>query len=243
MNKKKIINQVLITNDYSLFSKLKGNRNINHAHYKRLKESIKEESLLVPIIINEKYEIIDGQNRFEAWRELMLPIPYIVVKGYGLPQVQRLNSNIKNWSMKDYADCYSTLGNKHYKIYQTFKSKYELGDYESISLLQDQINGSGKNFDKFRNGKFKVKNYTVACENAEKILKLSTFYEGYKRRSFVFAMMHLINHNKFDFNLLLKKLKYQSTKLVDCTNKDQYLFLLQNIYNFKSSKKINLLYN
>ena len=241
--KKKIISQVYKTNDYNVFSKLNGNRTINRAHYKRLKESISEESLIVPIIVNEKYEIIDGQNRFEAWKELELPVPFIIIAGYGLAQVQRLNSNIRNWSMKDYADCYSALGNKHYKVYKEFKHEYELGDYESIALLQNQTSGSGKNFERFRNGKFKVKNYKLACSNAEKIVKLSKYYEGYKRRSFVFAVMQLINNKEFKLNTLLKKLKYQSTKLVDCTNKEQYLFLLQDIYNFKSSNKINLMYN
>lgn len=239
----KTINQVKQTNDYSLFSKLEGNRNINRAHYNKLKKSIKEESLIVPIIINEKYEIIDGQNRFEAWKELNLPIPFIINRGYGLAQVQRLNSNIKNWTTKDYADCYSTLGNKHYTTYKEFKAKYDLGDYESIALLQNQKGGSGHNFENFRNGRFRVRNYKKACDNAEKVLKLAEFYEGYKRRSFVFALMHLINNKNFNFNTLTHKLKYQSTKLVDCTNKTQYLFLLQSIYNFKSSKKINLIYN
>ena len=145
--------------------------------------------------------------------------------------------------MKDYADCYHTLGKKDYKVYKDFKAKYGLGDYESIALLQDQDNGSGKNFERFRNGKFKVLNYKKACKNAEKVVALSEYYDGYKRRSFVFSILHLINHKNFDFKQLLSKLKYQQSRLVDCTNKEQYLLLLQNIYNYKSTKKVNLIYN
>ena len=239
----KVISQVIETNDYSLFSILKGNRQINKAHLNRLKESIEQESLIVPIIVNEEYEIIDGQNRYNAWKDLKLPVYYIVVEGYGLSQVQRLNSNIRNWSMKDYADCYDTLGKKDYKVYKKFKEKYGLGDYESIALLQNQDNGSGKNFERFRNGKFKVVNYKKACKNAEKVVALSEYYDGYKRRSFVFSILHLINHKNFDFKQLLSKLKYQQSKLVECTNKEQYLVLLQGIYNYKSTKKVNLIYN
>ena len=29
----------------------------------------------------------------------------------------------------------------------------------------------------------------------------------------------------------------------DCVNKEQYIFLLQDIYNFKQSQKVNLMYN
>ena len=239
----KIINQVYQTNDYSLFSKLEGNRNVNKAHKNRLQKSIEEESLCVPIIVNERYEIIDGQTRFFCWEDLGLPVYYIIVEGYGLPQVQRLNSNVKNWKLSDYMDSYCDLGNGHYKKYKEFKFKYNLGDYESIAMLQGNQNGSGKNFEKFRLGLFKVESWDRACEEAEQIIKIEKFYEGFKRRSFVFAMLHLINHDNFDLNQLLNKLKYQSSKLVDCTNKDQYLHLLQKIYNFKSPRKVNLLYN
>lgn len=239
----KIINQVHSTNDYDIFSKLGGNRNINQAHLKRLKKSIEEESLVVPMIVNENYEIIDGQTRFQSWKDLNKPVYFIRMKGYGLSQVQRLNSNIKNWSMKDFTDCYCDLGNKEYIKYREFKKTYELGDYECISMLNGDISGSGKNFFNFKNGDLKIKCYSKACSEAEKVLKIQPFYDGYKRRSFVFAMLHLINHKNFNFNQLITKLKYQSSKLVHCTNKEQYLNLLQDIYNFKSTKKVNLIYN
>ena len=40
----KIINQVSTTNDYAIFSKMSGNRDINMAHKNRLKKSIEEKS-------------------------------------------------------------------------------------------------------------------------------------------------------------------------------------------------------
>ena len=205
-------------------------------------KSISEESLIVPIIVNEKYEIIDGQNRYMAWIELELPVYYIVAKGYGLSQVQRLNSNIKNWINDDYMDCYCQLKNKEYLKYKTFKETYELGHYESIAMLTGYYKGSGLSFNRFRNGNFKIKNYKKACEMAEKVILIQPFYDGYKRRSFVLAMLHLINNPVFEVGRLLQKLKYQQSKLVHCSNKQQYLVLLQDIYNYKSSNKVNLIY-
>ena len=237
------VNKVYKTNDYSLFAKLDGNRDTNKAHLSRLKKSIKEESLCVPIIVNDKYQIIDGQHRFECWKSLFLPVYYIVVKGYGLKQVQRLNTNTMNWKLIDYAKSYCDLGNKNYCDYIKFKSRYNLGDYESIAMLQGNSKGNGKNFERFRNGDFKVNHWRKACKEAEQINKLSSYYDGYKRRAFVFAMMHLLNHNSFDLDQLLNKLKCQSSELVHCTNTEQYLILLQKIYNYRQSKKVNLIYN
>jgi hypothetical protein len=240
---KKIINQVLETNDYSLFSKLDGNRKINKAHINRLKKSIKNESLCVPIIVNEKYEIIDGQHRFQCWESLKLPVYYIIVAGYGLPQVQRINANSMNWKLMNYAESYCDLGNKHYCKYIDFKKRYNLGDYESIAMLQGNEKGSGKNFDLFRNGLFQINRWKEACFEAEQINKISEFYDGYKRRTFVFAMLHLLKHDNFDMSQMLRKIKLRRTELVHCINSEQYLVLLQKLYNYKQSNKVNLIYN
>tara|TARA_Y100001963_G_scaffold27424_1_gene37349 strand:+ start:828 stop:1550 length:723 start_codon:yes stop_codon:yes gene_type:complete len=230
------------TNDYSKFALMTGNRPINKAHFNKLKKSISEESLIVPIIVNERYEIIDGQNRFHAWLELGLPVYYIVAEGYGLEQVQRLNSNVKNWSNDDYMDCYCQLNNVEYLKYRKFKLTYELGHYESLAMLTGHYKGSGLNFERFRLGTFKIKNYKKACEMAEKVILIQPFYDGYKRRSFVLAMLLLINNPAFEMGRLLQKLKFQQAKLFHCTTKQQYLVILQDIYNYKTSDKVNLIY-
>lgn len=89
-------NQVHTTTDYFLFFKpIEGNRNKNIIHLSRLKKSISENYLFTVIIVNEKYEIIDGQHRFECVKELKLPLHYIVCKGYGLNEVHVLYENSK----------------------------------------------------------------------------------------------------------------------------------------------------
>ena len=236
------INSVYRTNDYSLFSKLDGNRNINEAHLSRLKKSIQEESLCVPIIVNEKHQIIDGQHRFECWKTLMLSVYYVVVEGYGLKQVQRINANTMNWKLADYAESYCDLGNKDYCKYKEFKAKYGLGDYESISMLQGDL-GSGKNFENFRNGLFQVNRWKKACDQAEQIVRISEFYDGYKRRGFVFAILKFFTNKKFEFNRMLRKIKLNPTQLVDCTNTEQYMILLEKMYNYNQSDKVSLIYS
>ena len=80
----KYSNQVHKTTDYFLFKPIDGNRNKNLLHINRLKKSISENYLFTVIIVNENYEIIDGQHRFECIKELELPLYYITCKGYGL---------------------------------------------------------------------------------------------------------------------------------------------------------------
>ena len=65
----KQIASVYETYDYDKFhNKEKGNREIDH--YKKIATQMNEQFLFTVIIVNEKFEIIDGQNRFLASREL-----------------------------------------------------------------------------------------------------------------------------------------------------------------------------
>ena len=59
-----------ITKNYNDFKFVKGNRAINYTHVNNLVDSIKEKDLQMPIIVDEKMNIIDGQHRFEAYRLL-----------------------------------------------------------------------------------------------------------------------------------------------------------------------------
>ena len=106
--------QVHTTTDYFLFKPIDGNRNKNLLHLNRLKKSMTENYLFTVIIVNEKYEIIDGQHRFECVKELKMPLHYIICNGYGLNEVQILNQNSKTWNADDYLAGYCNLKNENY---------------------------------------------------------------------------------------------------------------------------------
>lgn len=230
------INQVLKTNDYSLFGHLKGNRDINPPHLARLKKSISEQYLEVPIIINEKNEIIDGQHRFESAKSLNKPIYFIRIKGLGLDEVHRLNTNSKNWTAEEYMNGYCELGYGDYLLYRQFKNKYGFGHNETITILKGGLKISGGNFEDFRDGKFKIHDYELGIEIAEKLKMIGDFYDGYKRRAFIYAMLKLFRNDQYNHVQFLQKLSYQSNKLQDTTNVKLYLQMIEEIYNYKRPK-------
>ena len=104
------VNQVRMTNDYGLFTFIDGNRDINKNQLSRLAKSIDEDYIPVPIIVNEKKQIIDGQHRYEVIKTLNKPVYYIEVPGLRLPEVHRLNNNTKNWTATEYMNGYAKLG-------------------------------------------------------------------------------------------------------------------------------------
>ena len=238
--------QVHTTTDYFFFKSIDGNRNKNLLHINRIKESMSRNYLFTAIIVNEKHEIIDGQHRFDVIQELKLPLNYIVCTGYGINEVHILNQNSKTWNSDDYLDGYCNLGYPDYLKYKEFKDTYELGHTECQVLLSGITRGGGKrsmDAHVFFSGNFKIKNYNNACSIAEKILMIEPFYEGAKRRSFVMAMFTLLKNKEFEFTELIQKLKLQPTALVDCGRSEQYISLIEEIYNYRRREKVNLRYS
>jgi hypothetical protein len=234
------VNEVYKTNDLSIFKTLDGNRDVIQSHLKRLSLSMKENKLFSPIIVNENFEVIDGQHRLMSAKANNQSIEFIIVNGYGLKEVQILNANSKNWSSDDYMNGYCDLDKKDYITYREFKNKYGFGHSECQALLSNITSANLQPI--FNNGKFKINDYRKAVDMAEKILMISEFYSGYKRRSFVFALMSLFENSNFMFTQFLQKIKIQPTALVDCTTTTSYLLLIEEIYNYRSRNKVNLRY-
>jgi hypothetical protein len=244
-NEPMTISQVYTTMDYSKFKSINGNRQVNKLHLARLKNSIAENYLFTTITVNENFEIIDGQHRFECIKELQKPLHYVVCKGYGLNEVQRLNVSTRNWTFNDYVEGYINLGLRDYLIFKEFKNKYDFGVMETASILAGFF--SRQSFDKsntfytdFRKGLFKVKDLFGAEDLADKINLIAPYYSGYKRRSFFYAMMAMFKNPEFEFTEFLQKLKIQPTALQDCSNVSQYKMLIEEIYNYKRREKVNL---
>ena len=231
------INQVMMTNDYALFETIDGNREVNKLHVKRLKDSISEKYITVPIIVNEKNQIIDGQHRFQSAKELNKPVYYIKVNGLDLKDVHRLNTNTKNWTADAYLDGYCRLGMKDYITYREFKNKYGFGHNETNAILSDKQRMGGTKNQAFKDGEFKIVDYNKAVKSADKICMVGQYYDGYRRRAFVYAMLDLFENSNYNHAEFLNKLSFQSVKLVDCTDVQQYLTLIEEIYNYKRSRQ------
>jgi hypothetical protein len=237
-----ITTNIYSTNNYSLFKSIDGNRVLNELHLKRLKKSIEKNYLFTVITVNESYEIIDGQHRFEAAKELKMPINYIVCPGYGLNEVHILNQNSKTWSAEDYLTGYCDLGYKDYLNFKRFKDKYHFGFNETMAMLAGTITSGGEQNMQFKKGEYKVTHWQQANEYANRIWQLKNLYDGFLRRSFIYAMLELFDNSEFDFNEFLHKLTLVPRALTHCADRKHYIELIEEIYNYHRRNKINLRY-
>ena len=221
---------IRVTTDYSLFKHLKGNRPINKKHVAKLVASMMKKLHLSPIQVNEKMEVIDGQHRLEAFKQIGAPVKFYISKGADLSTVQDLNTNSEDWKIDDYMQSYISKGIKDYIVYKEFLDAYKFNHKISMYLLT----GNTKTVtNDFNSGTFKIKDIGKASSIASKLNMIGKYYDGYKRRTFCYAFVKCLNNTQFSFEEFLNKLQYQRSKLFDCAKVEQYLELIEEIYNYK----------
>jgi len=226
--------KILKTYDYEIFQRMKGNRTINSSHVNNLVKSMKEKYLPQPIIVNEDMEIIDGQHRSAAAEELNLPIYYQIIDGSTIGDVQRLNTNTKNWKGVDYLNMFCEREFQDYLILKHFIEEYKFSLETTMSLLLNTHRIERPQNNDFKNGNFKIKNLTLAKKNADKLLQIKPYYKGWNRRSFARALLALFKFEEYNHSVFIKKLKYCSHMLQHKLNTSAYLATIEEIYNFNS---------
>lgn len=133
MEKIKADYEVYTTTDYSIFKRLAGNRNIATSRINKIVNSIVEIGWIRnPIVINEKFEVIDGQGRLTALQKLGLPIEYIISEGSGTKECIKMNMDMTNWDITDFIKSYAELGNVSYQRLDDLMQNYARGSIHVI---------------------------------------------------------------------------------------------------------------
>lgn len=103
------------TNEYGMFRKLLGNRDVSKDRENSIRKSILERGYICsPIIVNERMEVIDGQGRLSVLQSMQMPVDYIKVEGLTVEDCVSMNISGGNWTTKDYIDSYVDRGYTDY---------------------------------------------------------------------------------------------------------------------------------
>ena len=232
-----IFGNIMVTENYDMFKKIGGNRKINKANYAKIVKSMKEEQLIIPIVVNEKYEIIDGQHRYTACKDLGKPVYFYMVRGYGLDQVKRANIASSNWKKENYLDMFVAENNEVYKEFEEIKERYDLNISNLLKIFaivqEKQSARVGYEFENGTftlDGKMEVLRFLTALEDFN-------FFKFYKSNNFLIAFTRLYFKSEYDHDKMKTKLITHRNSLEKRSTSDEYLVLLCNrIYSFGVTK-------
>lgn len=199
----------LLPEQAPLFRAIGGNRSIKSSNVRRILKNFLENGYLIsPIIVNEKFQVIDGQHRIEAWVQICEKYPerkfnllFIVAPGYTIKDAQKLNAiPPKKWTVQDYIESYRT-DNENYQMIYDFMEKYGIGAISSTLLLSGKIHRlSSEDYQDFRNGQFVIDPANVESANqiADTIVNKLNAFPMHSSDRFISAFMRLYTMPKFD---------------------------------------------
>ena len=173
--------QIKKTENYQMFKSLLGNRPIVKAGLAHLKQSIQKRNMLEnnPINVNEQMQIIDGQHRLEAARELGLPIYYAVITGAGHEEMLLKNVNQRMWSHDYYLKSYISMGKGAYIELAKFLEKYKLSLSTSVGLLTGDLAQKNDKLEDFKLGSFEVTDREFAEQFAQSLIRMEELQKEY----------------------------------------------------------------
>lgn len=223
-----------VTKDYKKFKRMSGNRQVYDIHVARLLRAFEVKRLEVPIIVNEKGEVCDGQTRLRVCEMKGWEVRYRVIVGLTLEDVQLLNSNTRPWKIEDYLDSYCEFGKPDYIVVKAFWKRHPKFSLGSILLfLSGQLKAP---HEIFRRGGFKVDDEERAEYLAEQFRSLEKYYDGFFKRDFIQAVLRADAFMKGSFDFEWFKIQLAKVPpeyaLKDCASALEYLRLVEPIYNF-----------
>lgn len=214
------------TRDYSKFKFLSENREIKKANVEKIKASVKEWGIIPgrPILIDGDGNIVDGQHRFIAYKELGRPIPYEVINGNVIQKTMALNSNQTQWKLQDYINSYAEQGIDCYRKLVKFEEKYKFGISASMYICFGfKATSTG-----IRNGK-----QFLYLDDAEGMALFIESIKGvsYSRtKRFIYAMIVLYAKTTFKQRELVKA---NILSVPQFAKVSDYLIAFENIINYK----------
>ncbi len=131
------MNEVKKTKRYDIFIMHENNRPIDLNNLKKIKNSIKLNNMLEfrPIMCNSKMQILDGQHRFIAARELDLEVYYQIKEDAVDEDMILLNDCQKRWLISDYINYHASKGSLAHAKLKKFCEENNLKYSQGAELL------------------------------------------------------------------------------------------------------------
>lgn len=230
---------VLQTKEYSKFKFHHLNRKPISAHVERLYKSMMKDGWIPGsyMVVDSDNVIIDGQHRLIAAQKANVPVEYVVEAKANVNTIKRINSNSKNWSISDHVKVYVSEGKENYvKLDKFMKAFPDLKITVCGMLLTNSTNHLMR--EDIESGEFKILDLNLAYLWAQYLMNLKQYFpKGYNKTLFARAMIMALRSPMFRFTDFYHKVKLRPRSLVLCGSSEDYLKMIQEIYNYRRSKQ------
>jgi hypothetical protein len=227
-----------VTDEYNRFRVLEGNREVRNKRVKKIISSIDNVGYIpAPIIVNEKYEVIDGAGRLEACIRKNIPVTYEVIPGLGIKECISMNINQENWAIKDYIASFAQLGDESYVNLQNLINEFNRIPLRVIAgIAREKID---LNVSQIKNGEFicTQENYENARNTLMYISKFSNLVRDLgKAEYWLFALGFCYATPEVDNEMLYNKMLNYQGRFIKAIDTKGIFEQIEKAYNFSTPK-------
>lgn len=187
-----------------------------------------------------KFKIKAGHHRFEVAKQLGIPIKFVVCNDTAT--IHELEQSTTPWSVEDYLLSYCKTNKPDYQRVLNFHMETGMSISATINMFRGKIAaGGGGEAEDFKDGLFKIKVPNQSREIYDYLMLCKSLgIECYKSHHFVNAISRIMFIKEIDFNVMKKKTKQYKMLFEKKLNLDQFLDMLEDIYNRQAQKKVPL---
>lgn len=248
------------TTRYDIFSFIGGNRDLNENKVSKLAGEIKTNGLLMPIMVNGKYEVIDGQHRLMACKKIRVPVQYFIRVNATVETAANVNMAGSNWNNEDWINKYAEQGLPDYVVLRDWvkqcrKQGIRQGDAiklaqntartQNYSMYSDGVVRPTNKFKKLTNsdlkklysvgsdirlGKWKCGDMHLANELFSTILSFREFL-FYSKSGFIVALMRVCRIPEFKPEALLDQARKYPKMFTHQSTSDDFIAMFDEVYN------------
>ena len=235
--------KINVTKTYTLFSRSDENRPLDLKRHRALEQQMQLYGYIpaYPIVCirDEKGHLVvkDGQHRLAFAEKLGLPV-YWVEDETGF-DVASINNTQKAWLPIDYARKFADAGQADYAELLEFKEEHGIPLTVACSLLSGTV-GFNAVSESFYGGTFVIKDRPWAKAVVSVYSPIVKMEPKLKAAPFLLACMAVSRVKGFSPKRVVENVNRCRQKLIAYANRDGYLDMLEEIYNFGQKNLIGL---
>jgi alpha-glucosidase (family GH31 glycosyl hydrolase) len=236
--------KIMQSKDYSMFDLCDFNRNVENTRF--LEESMRRHGWIdaYPMHVvqngNRKFKIKAGHHRFVVAQKLGIPVKFVLAQDSAT--IHELERSTRTWTVRDYLDSYCRMGKPDYQIVKDYCDETGIPILMAVSMLGGHAARSGNFTTQFKNGTYKVRHSSSHAADVKDVVIALKRY-GIKFPSlvlFVGAISKAMFVEEFSADRFKAKARAFPGMFEKKATVDQYVEMIEEIYNRQSREKIPL---
>lgn len=232
-----------VTTNYEMFVQSEFNRDLRGLD--KLRKSMQKHGFIPAYPLHcvkgagGKLVIKAGHHRYEVAKSLGIEIYYIISED--MAAIPELEESSNKWSMLDFVKSFARAGSEAHLAVMEYSSRTGISVGQAISLLGGECANSHNLQNKARNGTYEVKPNEHSAKVESVVIGLRGIgVKFYANAQLVAAVSTVCWLDEFDVKIFLHRAATHAHLLVKQSSKDQFLALIDHIYNFQARQRIAL---